>query len=189
MPLHRAVSVYAEDFETEYAKAVAYAITQGEDWTSLTREQMVTDWAGYKRWDADGWPLTTRNDEHGRYDYWSVGGVGGGFDAWWVLKEGAPTGPLSAVIDQGDDRPHTFNARLHHLEAESLLPVYAFLDLDGSWHSRWIGPTREEATSDRMPTDGGSAWTMPADEWAVLYLKFIADLPGHTWLVDIDYHH
>lgn len=185
---HRDTSPYAEPFEAQYAKAVAFAIKTGRDWTSMSREAVVEDWDGDSRFDADGWPLTTENPD-GHWDYWSVGGRWGGA---WTLKKGAENGPLATEdhafgrSPDADTDGQTDNARLRDIEPESITPTYSYLDLGGEWHTRWIGPTPEQATADGPPDF--SNWKVPREDAEARFLKFVQDLPADTWLVQIDYH-
>ena len=186
--LHRDESPYAETFEAQLAKAKA---SDRDNWTEgLTDAEIVERWNGDTNFYADGWPLTTSNPL-GYWDWFVVGGRWGGS---WVLKEGATNGPIATEnhalgrSPEADADRRTDNARLRDLEAESLVPTYAYVDLDGGWTHRWVGPTREEAVSGTFPKDT-SHWEVGAEGFAASFLKFIQDLPADTWLVQIDYHH
>jgi len=187
MPLHRDISVYAETYAAQLAKAKA---SNRDNWTEgLTDDQIVEQWNGQATFDADGWPLTTSNPD-GHWDYWRVGGRWAGA---WVLKPDADNGPLQAG-DNWDappapehDRIATDCARKNAIEAESITPTYSWLDLDGQWHTKWIGPTREEAIGNG-PMGDTSHWERNDDELHAEFLTFLAALPADTWLIHIDYH-
>jgi hypothetical protein len=151
----------------------------------------LRQWDGYGAYDTDGHPLTTSNPD-GHWDWWVVGGR---WSYAWVLRDGAPHGPLDAVRDKhntdmmrfgdqmeapDDGREHTDNARWSDIVPESVRPTYAYLDLAciggiGDWRSRerWEGRRYEQ---------------VPEPEWAAQFLPWLRGLPPDTWLVNVDYH-
>lgn len=110
-----------------------------------------------------------------------------------VLKAGAEDGPLDTdesafgLAERANLARRTDNARWGDIVAESVQTPYAWVDLDGEWHDRWIGPSPEEATN-KVPNNY-DAWEVPKEEHATAFMKFLANLPADTWLVTVDYHH
>lgn len=163
---HRDTSPYAEPRDVQIAKAKASE--RFAEWgTHLTDDEIATEWNGSQRFDTDGWPLTNGNP-YGHWDWWVIGGRWSGE---WTLRNGNPVdGPV----------------RLSDLMPESIRPPYSWIDLDGQWHTRWIGPTVAEAT-DELPSDYAS-WEVPVEQSTAEFLSWIATLPKDAWLVHIDYH-
>ena len=192
VPLHRDTSVYAETFSDQLAKARQCA-TEGrldgyaEKIATMTDAEIVADWNGDTEFDTDGWPLTTRNP-NGHFDWWVIGGRWGG--AWHLKGEDGPLHTEDHAFgreERADEPGRTDNARWRDIVPESVTPTYAWLDLAGEWHDKWVGPTREEAigTIDYSNT---AHWHVPEEEHVTGFMKFLADLPGDTWLIMVDYH-
>ena len=189
--LHRDTSVYAQPMADHLAAAKASAsIKAGDNWIAgLSDEEIAREWSGAEKFDPDGWPLTTHNPD-GQWDWWVIGGRWGGS---WHLRPGAQDGPLATDgystgrAERADEKDRTDNARWRDIVPESVTPSYAWLDLAGEWHTRWVGPTREEALTPGMPDRTGH-WEAPQKEHHAAFMKFLADLPGDTWLVLIDFH-
>lgn len=182
--LHRDTTVYAETLDVQMAKAYEYAGRDpryAEQIATMTPVEIAKDWSGAEVFDADGWPLTIRNPD-GHWDYYLIGGRWAGA---YVLRPGAEAGPLHSE-DGVDDPRRTDCARWRDIMPESVVPTYSWVDLDGEWHTRWIGPTREEAVGDR-PSDY-SHWEVPEQESAAQFMRFLRDLPRDTWIVNIDVH-
>lgn len=188
---HRDTSPYAESRNVSLAKARDYAKRKGESLDGMTEDAILIDWEGNIDYDTDGWPMTTRNPD-GYWDYWRIGG------RWadeWVLKSADDDGPLDtesqthwdAPKAPDHDRPTTNNARLSAIEAESIATPYSWIDLEGTWHTRWIGPTAEEATASGMPSDT-SHWEVDGAVHTGEFYRYLASLPSETWLVKVDYH-
>jgi hypothetical protein len=183
--LHRDTSVYAETFAEQLASAKASGY-----WTEgLTDAEIVAEWHGDEQFDSDGWPLTKANPD-GQWDWWVIGGRWGGA---WALRDGAEDGPLKSEDhafgreERADMQGRTDNARWGDIVPESVTPTYAWLDLAGEWHTRWVGPRREEAVAPGIPDDT-SHWTVPETEHHAGFMKFLVDLPSDAWLVHIDFH-
>jgi hypothetical protein len=125
------------------------------------------------------------------WDWWVVGGRWGGY---WVLKEYALDGPLKTQdsafgpSDRANTERRTDCARLGDLEPESLMAPYSWLDLDGVWHTRWLGP--EHPRARKLP-DGKpdyESWEVPSAEFEAEYLAALANSSPTMWMVLIDYH-
>lgn len=192
VPLHRDLSPYAETFADQLAKAKAYgkeceANGKGDHTAGKTDAEIVEDWSGGEGFDNDGWPLTTRNPD-GHWDWWVIGGRWGG--AWYLRGEDGPLNTDDHAFgreDRADEPNRTDNARWRDIEPESVTPTYAWLDLNEEWHTKWIGPTREEATGT-IDYKNTAHWQVPEDEHVAGFMKFLANLPGDAWLVHIDFH-
>lgn len=182
VPLHRDTSVYAEPYADVLAKAKA---SNRNNWVEgLSDDEIVQQWEGYSIWDTDGWPLTTHNPD-GHWDWWVVGGRWAGA---WTLREGAEDGPLEThTSEKISELRSTDNARWRDIMPESVTPTYSWLDLEGQWHTCWIGPTHEEAIMDGMPVDTAH-WKVPESQHHAEFMTFLRNLPADTWLVHIDYH-
>lgn len=139
---------------------------------------VIRDWHGSSLdFDAEGWPIITSNP-NGEWDWWVIGGRWGGN---WILKIGGESGlPTEnhafGRTDSADDDQRTDCARVRDIQPKSLRS-YAYLTLDGQWHSRWLGPG-----------NGRDEYEIPPEEFAAEYLRWIAALPGETWLVNVDFH-
>lgn len=140
----------------------------------------VAEWEGHQV-DSDGNVLSTSNP-HGEWDWWVVGGRWG---SGWTLRQGAPNGPLitdpsTFGYSERKDPLATDCARWRDLMPESVRCPYSWLDLDGEWHTKWLGPGR---SGSQEVTD----WER-GDEFDTEFMKFLADLPSDAWLINIDYH-
>lgn len=186
--LHRDTSVYARTYDVQLA--AAKASSSFSSWgVGLTDAEIVKQWDGNTEFDTDGWPLTTSNPD-GHWDYWRIGGR---WQGEWVLKPGAEAGPLQADGDKWDappppdhDRPTTDSGRKNAIEPESIRATYSWLDLDGVWTTKWIGPSAEEANSHDYSNT--SHWEVDEKLHDAAFFTFLANLPANTWLVHIDYH-
>lgn len=132
-------------------------------------------------------PYDEANDsDGGRWD-WHV--VGGRWGNTWVLRTNGVDGPLATESHSGglrppredSDRRHTDCARLRDLELESLSTPYSWIDLDGIWHTKWLG--REKSGSDDY-----KAWEIAVDVWEKRWLQTVTATPADAWLVHVDYH-
>ncbi len=190
VPLHRDDSVYAEDRDTQLRKAREYNAENNNKfgYDGMSEAEILEGWSGTTDFDDDGWPLTTSNPD-GFWDWWVIGGRWGGA---WTLRPGAEDGPLATEdsafgrTPEADEERQTDCARWRDLAPESVTPTYVWLDLKGRWCTRWIGPSRAEAV-DNAPEDY-TTWTIPEQEHVAGFMRFLADLPGDTWLVQIDFH-
>lgn len=142
----------------------------------------VRNWDGLEV-DSEGNVLTTSNPQ-GEWDWWVVGGRWG---SGWTLREGAPDGPLDTepssfgYTERADSNPRATDcARWCDLMPESVEPPYTWLDLDGQWHTNWLGPNGS-GSSDPAQWERGK-------EHETEFMKFLANLPPATWLVHCDYH-
>jgi hypothetical protein len=187
VPLHRDESVYAETLAEQVRKAKE---SDKDGWTvGLSDLEIAERWSGDTEFGTDGWPLTHTNPD-GQWDWWVVGGRWGGA---WHLRGGAKGGPLDTEdsafgpSERAGEPLRTDNARWRDIVPESVAPTYAWLDLDGEWHTKWVGPSREQVLSGNYRDTEG--WTVPEGVHIPEFMKFLAGLPGDTWLVNIDFHH
>jgi hypothetical protein len=134
-------------------------------------------------------PFSEHDDENEQmhWDWFVVGGRWGGS---WILKPGAPDGPLStdpstfgmrSCDKEGCDRIHTDCARLGNLEPESLHPPYSYLGISGDWHTKWLGP-------DGSGTQEVAKWEIDDEVWSKQWLTFVQNQAESTWFVLVDYH-
>jgi len=139
--------------------------------------QAARDWFGGVMGE-DGNLFSTYNPDS-QWDWWVIGGRWAGE---WVLKAGAsralePERSSFGFTDESRDPRRTDAARKSQIEAESITPSFAFIDLDGQWKEKgymgWFGMVSGE-------TDDG--------EWGRTYTDWLLSLPAETWLVKVDAH-
>lgn len=162
-----------EDAEFQQFLSKIEAENPGE--VSLAR--VARDWFGGVMGE-DGHLYSTYNPDS-QWDWWVIGGRWAGE---WVLKAGAaralePERSSFGFTDESRDSRRTDAARKSQIEAESITPSFAFIDLDGEWRDKgymgWFGMVSGE-------TDDG--------EWGRTYTDWLLLLPVDTWLVKVDAH-
>lgn len=123
-----------------------------------------------------------------RDDEWDWYVIGGRWANCWTLKPDAARGPLETeppafggIRVPDDDRVHSDCARLCDIEAESLVTPYSWVDLQGNWHSKWLGP-------DGSGSQNVKDWEHDDSIHQEAYMIWIQSLLKNTWLVNVDCH-
>lgn len=190
LELDNAMEGFSEHLEVEpYLHMTRAEMMAEEGFTEWWHKQESMDYAtAVQEWDghdvdAGGDVMSTFNPD-ARWDWWVVGGRWG---SEWTLREGAPDGPLTTepssfgYSDRRDENPlATDCARWRDLIPESITPPYSWLDLDGEWHTKWLG-------SDGSGSQNVKDWTR-GEEFGTEFMKFLTDLPPDAWLIHLDYH-
>lgn len=118
-----------------------------------TNQAAVAWWGGTV--DENGNVISTANRD-AVWDWWVVGGR---FAGEWVLKPGAARALDSSSSSFGyteeiKDARRTDAARKGRIRPESITHSYAYLDLDGKWHSPgrvlWFGQSKGRDESPRV---------------------------------------
>jgi hypothetical protein len=177
---HLAVAPYVTVTAAEIAEdadfQAFFAKEQAEHPGEVSLAEAARNWFGGCMVDGD---LYSTYNPESQWDWWVIGGRWAGE---WVLKPGADRALESEAsafgfTDESQDPRRTDAARKSQIEAESITPSFAFIDLDGEWrekgHLGWFGMVSGE-------TDDG--------EWERTYTAWLLSLPADTWLVKVDAH-
>lgn len=171
------VSVTAAEVSLDKLFQQFWAKLNDDPHNTISYRQAAGDWFGGTA-DDHGNILSSDNPA-ARWNWWVIGGRWAGE---WVLVDGAtralpPQGSAFGFTAESRDPRRTDAARKGEIEAESICPSYAFIDLQGRWEQQ------EHTVWPAEPSGRGAARA-----WAQTYTEWLRSLPADTWLVKVDAH-